>query len=262
MNQIQTEKDSFIMQTEPLDNIQMQPRKLYRYRFRTCHTLREGFAKSREKIWIRNTGIMYTGKANGLHHFHLLGFQTEFIQGTTAPAFNLLKETAYIFDDLRICLTGEGKIVSIKNLKKIKERWHQEREQLETFNRGASVQNYFDFLSQVLEDEQKISEYILSYTMYGMFFNGSHLGSLTPDESVMRKIVFPYSEDIFSENWKYISHSANEETTFTVKGKPAQTDSGSLYLGSFIYNSGILQEASLKITHQYNHTKYTVLWVG
>ena len=257
------------MPMEPLTpiEIKMQPGKTYYYRLTTSFMDQMNHGKGKEKLWTRNVGVLFTEKTREHFHFQILCFRTEVKLEKAIPQYNLLREISYLFNDIRICVNEKGEAVKLKNLKKIQERWYTERRKLEAYHSGSSIELYFDFLSRLLQDESRMIGYLLSYEMYGMFFNGSRIGNLKNenDTKYPRKVKHPHWNKVFAEEWNEVKEREGDiKKCFHVKGKPWQTEetNTTLYEGSYLYSSGLLHEGYLDINYENQLKKYRIVWIG
>ncbi|WP_128330277.1 hypothetical protein [Apibacter sp. HY039] len=243
--------------------------QMHEYRIKSTIRNNVTLKSPKDKVWVRDIGIIFTGREEEGYRFQVFCLKVE-DRSASAPIYSLEKTKFRLFDDVRISVSAEGEIKKLNNLSTIQKRWKEMRRELEKINQGDSVQNYFNSIDQLLEDKQKIINFLSDYVMLGLFFNGTVFGNLAAFTENKKTVApeFLLSTRI-EELWKkQNTQQQQNEIYFSVKGqaidpaKPQQKDLLKKYEGTFIYEGNRLIDAGIE-THYNNHfRKHTLLWTG
>ena len=240
------EEESF---KKVLMNCKIGTKKKYRLE---CFVI-ENYNKSyqREKSYIRNIEVYYLAKKEANDQFQILVTEFKFSNDDNAMG-KLIKQLSYLFDELILTIDVDGNIVSIDNLGFLRLRWIKIRTKLSSLHQGNAVENYFNQMSTILENEESLIEFLQEYKMFGLLFNGLWTISEGKRE---RKTKEGYTEIMTSTK-------KGEKIIQTITAKDLEQSDVTYFKGINFINKGNFVESFVEIKKREYHLKHSLLWIG
>lgn len=205
----------------------------------------------REKSFVRNIEVYYLAKKEANNQFQILVTEFDFSNDDNAMG-KLIKQLSYLFDELILTIDVDGNIVSIDNLGFLRLRWVKIRTKLSSLHQGNAVENYFNQISKLLENEESLIEFLKEYNMFGLLFNGLWNVSEGIKE---RKTQMGYTELMTSTK-------NNEKIIQTITAKDLEQSDVTYFKGINFINKGNFVEAFIEIKNREYHLKHSLLWIG
>ena len=229
----------------------------YTYRFETIVDDFTNVKRPIQKSYIRNVLIMPIGKQDNLQVYQIFTAKIIIKSNVAVADEYLIKQLGYAFDEIEAGVDYTGKIIRIYNLKELQFRWNLTREKLEQEYIGVAVEVYFRSIDAILNDEQKLIEFLSSYKMFGLYFHGlfgNYLLWEMPIKRENRAEDFenaPVTEAIFPEK--------REVVKYKIEGKSSALER---YEGQLVYDDFQLQEALMECENETQSIKYGALFLG
>lgn len=204
-----------------------------------------------EKKYVRNTEIYYLGTEKGHFKYHVLVVDFNFSNDDNAMG-KFLKQISYLFDELELTVDKDGNILEVNNLQFLRLRWMKIAARLSETHKGEVVDNYFIQISSVLEDENRLVDFLGGYNMFGLLFNG-----LLQSFDTKRKRESP---DGFTE----IMTPVKDGETMTLTIAPENPDQTEIdhFRGLFVFKGDHYEEGFMEIKKDNTHLKHSLLWIG
>lgn len=229
----------------------------YTYRFETIVDDFTNIKRPIQKSYIRNVLIMPIEKQDNLQVYQIFTAKIIIKSNVAVADEYLIKQLGYAFDEIEAGVDYSGKIIRIYNLKELQFRWNLTREKLEQEYIGVAVEVYFRTIDAILNNEQKLIEFLSSYKMFGLYFHGlfgNYLLWEMPIKRENRAEDFenaPVTEVIFPEN--------REKVKYKIEGKSSALER---YEGQLVYDDSQLQEALIECENETQSIKYGALFLG
>ena len=229
----------------------------YTYRFETIVDDFTNIKRPIQKSYIRNVLIMPIGKQDNLQVYQIFTAKIIIKSNVAVADEYLIKQLGYAFDEIEAGVDYSGKIIRIYNLKELQFRWNLTREKLEQEYIGVAVEVYFRTIDAILNDEQKLIEFLSSYKMFGLYFHGLFGNYLLWEMPIKRENRaedfenVPVTEAIFPEK--------REAVKYKIEGKSSALER---YEGQLVYDDFQLQEALIECENETQSIKYGALFLG
>nr|WP_315028941.1 hypothetical protein [uncultured Chryseobacterium sp.] len=206
---------------------------------------------STEKRYVREVEVYYVGKIKEEHQFQVLVVEFDFSEDEDTMG-KFLKKIGYLFDEIECRVDDEGNITGVDNLFFLQMRWVKMRTDLSKTHKGEAVDHYFSQISNLLENEASLIEFLGSYKMFGLLFNG-----LLQSFETKRK---RQSAEGFTE----IMTPVKEEDKVILKISAQDLEKTEIddFKGLFICKGDQYEEGFIEIKNQNFHLKHSLLWIG
>ncbi|PWN59750.1 hypothetical protein [Chryseobacterium viscerum] len=203
------------------------------------------------KSYTRQIEVYYLGKTKEDHQFQILVVEFDFSDQDTAMG-KFIKKISYLFDELECRVDNEGNITAVDNLLFLRLRWGKIQSELSKTHKGEAIDNYFNQIGSILEDEAKLIDFLTEYNMFGLLFNG-----LLESFDTKRKRISP---DGFTE----IMTPEKDEEKMILKVSAQNLEQSEIddFKGIFICKGNQYEEGFIEIKKQNFHLKHSLLWIG
>lgn len=226
------------------------------YRYETIVTEKHSEHYSEESSVVRNLKVFHLGEIGENSYFQVICLKFSFSDEDRADII-LLKKLSYLWDNIEILVNKDNKIIRILNLNQLRLEWIVLKEKLSTDYQGDAVNSYFQMVDKLLENEEKICDFLNSYKMLGMIFNGQYGGY---NESGYKFRQITENNISFLEELKIIKNENKQEVqTAFAENKTSDYES---YKGIFQYENNHLKEAFLDFKLTDKHIKHSLIWIG
>ncbi len=229
----------------------------YTYRFETIVDDFTNIKRPIQKSYIRNVLIMPIEKQDNLQVYQIFTAKIIIKSNVAVADEYLIKQLGYAFDEIEAGVDYSGKIIRIYNLKELQFRWNLTREKLEQEYIGVAVEVYFRTIDAILNNEQKLIEFLSSYKMFGLYFHGLFGNYLLWEMPIKRE---NRAEDF--ENaavTEAIFPEKREVVKYKIEGKSSALER---YEGQLVYDDFQLQEALIECENETQSIKYGALFLG
>ncbi|KAB1229569.1 hypothetical protein [Chryseobacterium viscerum] len=203
------------------------------------------------KSYARQIEVYYLGKTKEDHQFQILVVGFDFSDQDTAMG-KFIKKISYLFDELECRVDNEGNITAIDNLLFLRLRWGKIQSELSKTHKGEAIDNYFNQIGSILEDEAKLIDFLTGYNMFGLLFNG-----LLESFDTKRKRISP---DGFTEIMT--PEKDGEKMILKVSAQNLEQSEIDDFKGIFICKENQYEEGFIEIKKQNFHLKHSLLWIG
>ncbi|WP_162926157.1 hypothetical protein [Chryseobacterium aurantiacum] len=222
-----------------------------KFRLETIVTEQKNPFYSSKKSYAREVEVYYYGKVKDEHDFQVL--VTNFVFSEEEGTMDkFLKKISYLFDEIECKVDAEGNITTIDNLLFLKVRWGKIQADLSETHKGEAVDRYFSQISDILEDQTKLIDFLGSYNMFGLLFNGL-LGSF--DTKRKRE-----SSDGFTEIMTPVKDG--DKTILKISAENLDQTEADDFGGLFVCRGDQFEEGFIEIKKDNFHLKHSLLWVG
>lgn len=229
----------------------------YTYRFETVH---DDFANEKKAIstsYTREIWIMPIARQDTLDVYQIFLAKMTIKSNVAVADEYLIKQLAYVFDEIEVAVDFSGKIVSIYNMGALRFRWRLKRVKLEQEYVGVTVQAYFRTIDVLLDDEQKLIQFLSSYKMFGIYFHGLFGNYLLWEMPLKRAIrLDDFDRELVNEK---IFPEKKEAIKYKIQGSGAGLVH---YGGELIYSNFQLKEALIECGNHSQSFKYGALFLG
>ncbi|MFC6269772.1 hypothetical protein [Frigoriflavimonas asaccharolytica] len=208
------------------------------------------------KSFVREVKIFYLGKKEKNQLFRLLTLKFKFSDEDNSDVI-FLKKLSYLWDDIEVMVNSENVIINIENLLKLRLRWLKTSNSLSLSHTGNAVEKYFVKISNLLENSDKVCEFLNSYKMFGLLFNGQYGGY---DDYNIKKRMFSEQNIALTESLKIIKKEHKRELKTEILEKNLTEIEN--YNGIFFYENDHLIEAFVDYKMKDKQIKYSLLWIG
>lgn len=207
------------------------------------------------KSFIRMLKLVQIGKKGNLHHFYLTCLKYQFSDEDNSDVI-LLKKLSYLWDEVEVLVNNKNEIVNVLNFKDLISRWFNIKQKLSADYKGNTVENYFLTIDNILENEKEICDFLNTYKMFGLLFNGQYGGY---DKNLKKSRTVVEDNYSFSEQLTlFKKENAREVKTELLDKEQTHFEN---YNGTFHYENDHLIEAFLHFEKQDLQTKYSLLWI-
>ncbi|MCD1115995.1 hypothetical protein [Chryseobacterium turcicum] len=221
------------------------------YRLETIVISNPETSYSREKSYVRTAEVYDLGKENNYFKYQILIVDFNFSDDDNAMG-KLIKQISYLFDELILTIDEEGNIISVENLLFLQLRWTKIQTDLLKLHQGNVVENYFNQINMVLENEPSLIEFLQEYNMFGLLFNGLWNSF---EERRIRKTKKEYVEIMTPEK-------KGGKIIQIISAENLEQSDVTYFRGINIFSKNNLVESFIEIKkHQY-HLKHSLLWIG
>lgn len=221
------------------------------YRLETIVTEQKNMFYLTEKKYVRTVEVYYLENIDERHQFQILVVDFNFSNDDNAEGI-LIKQISYLFDELEIFVDKEGNIIKIGNLDFLRRRWIKISGKLLLSHKGETIDNYFAQISNLLENEQQLIDFLSGYQMFGLLFNGL-LNSFQNKTSRV-------SAEGFAEILKVKNHS--DKTMITISADNIENTGIKDFSGILQYRNDLYEEGFIEIKKHNYHLKHSLLWIG
>lgn len=237
-----------------------KPAKIYYYHFITETTHLVKGKKEWQKIE-RQVAIIYLGRKESFRWYQVVTPKIIFTSNKAFPNQLLLKEMGHIFDYIEVGVSNKGVIHKIFNIGDLKLRMQGIKSHLEKDHAGASFVELFNGIATILEDEKKTVQFVQSYKMFGLFFNGLYQQYQVdqPNLLIKPKVLDDFGKLEIQEEISFTEN--NNNYTFTIKEK-SQEEKTEKYEGGYTTEYNQLLKGFITLENQETNIKYSVSWVG
>ncbi len=94
------------------------------------------------------------------------------IKGDARRDTDFIKQISFVFDELWVKASFDGRIIEVLNMDLLLLRWKQVKEALQEDNEGEEIEAYYEFMDMFITDHGKLVAYVNLPNMFGSFFNG------------------------------------------------------------------------------------------
>lgn len=221
------------------------------YRLETIVISNPETSYSREKSYVRTAEVYDLGKENNCFKYQILIVDFNFSDDDNAMG-KLIKQISYLFDELILTIDEEGNIISVENLLFLRLRWTKIQSDLLKLHQGNAVENYFNQINIVLENEPSLIEFLQEYNMFGLLFNGLWNSF---EERRIRKTKKQYVEMMTPEK-------KDGKIIQIISAENLEQSDVTYFRGINIFSKNNFVESFIEIKkHQY-HLKHSLLWIG
>ena len=239
------------------------------YRFATKKTDLSNKSHLVEKSFIREVEITYLGRKKELLIFDVFTSNIVFDSNQNIANKRLSLESAYIFYDLEIGVNNTGEIVEIFNLNEIENHWKSTKLELQKDNLGYELDIFFETISNILKEKEKVISFLNSRKMFGLYFNGLFgKNDLNQAPRKQKTTVAEFDNIILLEEIYIKKNIAQFLITAQKSDDEHQNiipDSNKIkkYKGEWYYTkNNQLEEGFFEIENENMNIKYDALWVG
>jgi len=254
---METTSTNFVAQVQKYLPI---PGKTYHYHFNTETNNLAKIGKEWQKIE-RKVEVIYLGTKEGFRLYQILTTKIILTSNKAFPNKALLIKTGYIFDYIEIGVNDKGVIKKVFNIDNLKLRLQETKRYLEKDHSGEVFTQFFNGIVTLLQDEKKTIQFLQSYKMFGLYFNGLHKKF---QESTPNLIIKPKVLDDFGQleiHKKVTFTEDNNNYIFTLK-KKNEEEKIPKYAGIYKIEYNQLIIGFIEIENQETNIKYSVSWVG
>ncbi len=221
------------------------------YRLETIVTEQRNSFYSTQKSFARQIEVYYLGKLKEEHRFQVLVVDFDFSDDEDAMG-KFLKKISYLFDELECKVDAEGNITAVDNLLFLRLRWTKIQAELSKTHKGEVVEHYFNQIDRLLGDEAKLIDFLGSYKMFGLLFNGllQSFETKRGRESLDGFIEIMTPVKVGDKMMLKISAQNLEQTDIDD------------FRGLFVCKGDHYEEGFIEIKKQNSHLKHSLLWIG
>lgn len=220
------------------------------YRLETITIRNAGKSYQKEKRYVRKIEVYELGFLKENQVFQILTRDYSFSNEDNSEG-KLIKQISYLFDDIELLVDHDGNLLEVLNKDNLQTRWKYIKLKLSKQHKGSVIENYFRQLTELLEKEQELIDFLQEYHMLGLFFNG--LWSC--DERIRTKVTEGYTQIVIPEivDGKYRQ---------SIVSKDVDNKEASGFKGINFYSQNTLEESYIEIQENNHHFKYSLLWIG
>ncbi|WP_312297977.1 hypothetical protein [Chryseobacterium sp.] len=220
------------------------------YRFETIVTEQKNPAYNVTKSYARQVEAYYLGKVKEEYRFQLLVVDFDFSDDEDAMG-KFIKKISYLFDEIECRVDGEGNITAVDNLLFLRLRWTKIQSELEKDHKGETVDQYFGQISSLLENEVKLIDFLGSYKMFGLLFNG-----LLQSFETKRKRE---SAEGFTEIMTPVK--VGDQMVLKISAQNLEHTDINDFRGVFTCKGDQYEEGFIEIKKHNIHLKHSLLWI-
>ncbi|MCQ9635430.1 hypothetical protein MP477_10725 [Chryseobacterium sp. WG23] len=221
------------------------------YRLETIVTEQKNEFYSTEKRYARQVEVCYLGKEKEEHQFQILVVDFDFSDDDDAMG-QFFKKVSYLFDEIECRVDEEGNITAVDNLFFLQMRWVKIQTELSKTHKGGAVDSYFSRVSHLLENENELIEFLGSYHMFGLLFNGL----LQSFDSKRKRI----SSEGYTEIMTPVIDG--EKMMLTISSENLEKTETSYFRGLFVFKGDLYEEGFTEVKKHNAHLKHSLLWIG
>lgn len=221
------------------------------YRLETIVTEQRNAFYSTEKSYARQVEVYYLGKVKEEHQFQILVVDFDFSDDDETMG-KFFKKISYLFDELECKVDEDGNITAVDNLFFLRGRWLKIQSELSENHKGDAIDSYFNRVSNLLEDEDQLIDFLGSYKMFGLLFNG-----LLRSFDAKRKRE---SSEGFTEIMTPVKDG--EKMMLTISSENLDQTEVDHFRGLFVFKGDHYEEGFTEIKKQNTHLKHSLLWIG
>lgn len=229
----------------------------YNYRFETIVDDFTNEKRPIQKSYIRNVLIMPIGKQDSLDVYQIFTAKISIKSNVSVADEYLIKQLGYAFDEIEVGVDYSGKMIRIYNVKELQFRWNLTRQKLEQEYIGIEVQSYFRSIDAILNNEEKLIEFLSNYKMFGLYFHGLFGNYLLWEMPIQRENRAEDFENTLVK--EFIFPEKREMVKYKIEGKSPALEK---YEGQLIYDNFQLQEALIECKNEVQSIKYGAVFLG
>lgn len=220
------------------------------YRLETIVTEQKNPAYNIKKSYARQVEVYCLGKVKEEYRFQLLVVEFDFSDDEDAMG-KFLKKISYLFDEIECRVDEEGNITAVDNLLFLRLRWAKIQSELVKDHKGEIVDQYFSQISSLLADEVKLIDFLGSYKMFGLLFNG-----LLQSFETKRKRE---SAEGFTEIMTPVK--VGDQMVLKISAQNLEHTDISDFRGIFACKGDQYEEGFIEIKKHNIHLKHSLLWI-
>lgn len=239
--------------------------KIYNYRFETIIEDFSNTVRTKKITYIRDVAITMYEQTEIISKFQLFLSKIKIQSTTTEPNEYLIKQMCYAFDEIEVGVNYKGQILYVYNIKEMSQRWEKTKNELLVNNKGQEIASYFETISNLLRNEEKLILYLSDYKMYGLYFTGFFGKYNIWEMPVTRnQTLLDYEnnfivEKIYPEKKDKVYYHIFGETHYN----SIPIENGyQTYIGELSYLNNQLDEAYLEAVQENSKIQYNVLLIG
>lgn len=235
------------------------PGKICQYHFST-----ETRNLEKEKDWQkieRKVEIIYLGKQEDFRLYQILTTKIILTSNEAFPNKALLIKIGYVFDYVQVGVNDKGFIKKIFNIHDLKFRMQEIKKHLQKDHYSEVFLHFLNSIDALLQDEKKVIEFLQSFKMFGLYFNGLRKKF---QETIPKLIVKPRILDDFGQleiQEEIIFVENNNNYTFTVREK-SEEQKTEKYKGIYKTEYNQLLVGFIEVESKETNIKYNLSWVG
>lgn len=220
------------------------------YRLETIVTEQKNPAYNITKSYARQVEVYYLGKVKEEYRFQLLVVEFDFSDDEDAMG-KFIKKISYLFDEIECRVDDEGNIMGVDNLLFLRMRWLKIQNELSKTHKGEAIDNYFSRIASLLEDEANLIDFLGSYKMFGLLFNG-----LLRSFETKRKRE---SAEGFTEIMTPVK--VGDQMILKISAQNLEHTDISDFRGVFTCKGDQYEEGFIEIKKHNIHLKHSLLWI-
>ncbi|UHO37161.1 hypothetical protein H5J24_15535 [Chryseobacterium capnotolerans] len=220
------------------------------YRLETIVTEQKNPAYNITKSYARQVEVYYLGKVKEEYRFQLLVVEFDFSDDEDAMG-KFIKKISYLFDEIECRVDDEGNIMGVDNLLFLRMRWLKIQNELSKTHKGEAIDNYFSRIASLLEDEANLIDFLGSYKMFGLLFNG-----LLRSFETKRKRE---SAEGFTEIMTPVK--VGDQMVLKISAQNLEHTDISDFRGVFTCKGDQYEEGFIEIKKHNIHLKHSLLWI-
>jgi hypothetical protein len=236
------------------------PGKICQYHFTTETSKLEKVEKDWQKIE-RKVEIIYLGKKEDFRLYQILTTKIILTSNKAFPNKALLIKIGYVFDYIEVGLNDKGFIKKIFNIHDLELRFEEIKRNLKRDNYGEVFLHFLNGIEALLQDEKKVIEFIQSFKMFGLYFNGlrKKFQETIPNLIVKPRVLDDFGQLEIQEEVAFLEN--NNNYTFTVKEK-SEEQKTEKYKGIYKTEYNQLLVGFVEVESKETNIKYNLSWVG
>lgn len=203
------------------------------------------------KSYTRTAEVYCLGKKNEENLFQILVTGFDFSEDDNAMG-KLIKQISYLFDELVLAIDKNGNIVEIDNINFLRLRWIKMVAKLSKNHKGEIVENYFIQISNLLQDKEKLIDFLGDYNMFGLLFNGLLNSSNTKRKRQSANGVTEIMTSV----------KDGEKMTLTISPENSNQREIDHFRGILIFKSDHYEEGFIEVKKNNTLLKHSLLWIG
>ena len=205
-------------------------------------------------IVLKRVLIGFSGIVNNLWRYQLICLDYE-IEAKHLASTTILRKVNNVFNELKVYVNQNGTIMSIINLKQLRERWQNAKEELLQVNEGSTLLDFLSDTDELLENETELLKFVSSKEMYGLYFNscwGYHDVNKPRFEGLEINIE---KRVLYDQHTQHLQKPYSQDATLILKSCKDKKQKES----EFKYKNNQLQEAFLEINSPTKTSKYSII---
>lgn len=204
-----------------------------------------------EKKYVREVDIYLLDYKKSLYQYQVLTVDFDFSDEDNAMG-KFLRQISSLFDEIEMAVDKDGNIVEINNIQFLRLRWIKIQAKLAKSHQGHAIENYFNQITNLLEDKQSVISFLQEYNMFGLLFNGLW--------NAFEKQRRRTTDDGHVEIMTPIQDGDKIIQTITLENTEQKEENN--FRGLFIYKGINYEEGYVEVKKNKYHFKHSLLWIG